>query len=167
MNRPRFHDRTADSRNFRIAPAVARKSAHLPPRGRLGGRGILAMSLGRGIFASGTPRISPHFPSKIYGNLSKNPVNLSIFIEFFGNSVSAGEAVGSAIIPESPRVRADGKCGQMRRVNPPAGRCPRQGEIDTLANAGKCAQAARRSPAPLDQAEPARSQMRGVHHSID
>ena len=30
-------------------------------------------------------RNSPQIPSIIYGNLPKNPVNLSIFIEFFRN----------------------------------------------------------------------------------
>ena len=51
---------------------------------------------------------------KFVGNLSKNPVNLSIFIEFFGNSLSSSEATGSAIIPESPesaRAGNAGKCG--------------------------------------------------------
>ena len=31
-----------------------------------------------------TPRICAHFPSEIFSNLSKNPVNLSKFILFFG-----------------------------------------------------------------------------------
>ena len=62
---------------------------------------------GRPAFA----RISPRKFTEIY---RKTPSICRYLSIFFGNSVSAGEAVGSAIIPESPRVRADGKCGQTR-----------------------------------------------------
>ena len=47
-------------------------------------------------------------------NLPKNTVNLSKFIEFFGNSLSLSEAIGSAMIPafSSSSVPANaGKCG--------------------------------------------------------
>ncbi len=58
-----------------------------------------------------------HFPRNlIFRNLRKNPVNLSIFIEFYGNSIFLNEATGSAIIPESPesaRTATAGKCGSI------------------------------------------------------
>ena len=60
-------------------------------------------------------RICAHFPSKISRNLRKNPVNLSIFIEFFGNSISASEAIGSAIIPQSPESARTANAGKYVR----------------------------------------------------
>ena len=56
--------------------------------------------------APAIPRNFAHFPSIIYGNLSN-------FIDIFRNSISASEAPGSAIIPESPefaRTAIAGKC---------------------------------------------------------
>ena len=89
-----------------LLSAPPRNCAHLPLRGRLPGRGILAMSPGRRICASAAPRNCPHFLSKIFGNLAK-------FSEFFRNSVSPDEAARAAIIPESPesaRTADAGKC---------------------------------------------------------
>ena len=51
-------------------------------------------------------------------NLSKNTVNLSEFIEFYRNSLSSSEAIGSAMIPafSSSSVPANaGKCGGRHR----------------------------------------------------
>ena len=73
------------------------------------------------------------FPNeKIFGNLSKNPVNLSIFTEIYGNSISAGEATGAFMIPEpaeAARTATAGKCpGGKRR------RTPRRGAAAKRAN---------------------------------
>ena len=62
---------------------------------------------------------------KLSFNLSNNPVNLSNFIEIYGNSISPGEATGFAIIraraPGSATAIA-GKCGLvsngMQRISP-------------------------------------------------
>ena len=129
-----------------VTPAPARNSAHLP--------------------SSQKPRAMAQFPSrrgsatsfpneKIFGNLSKNPVNLSIFTEIFGNSISAGEATGAFIIPEPPeaaRTATAGKCGEMprwktapdspERGRRKAGQPPRlhpNAPFPDTATAGKCA----------------------------
>ena len=52
----------------------------------------------------------------MFGNLSKNPVNLSNFIDIFGNSIFSSEATGSAIIPESPHVRVPQIRGNARQT---------------------------------------------------
>ena len=44
-------------------------------------------------------------------NLSKNPVNLSNFIEIYGNSIFSNEAPGFAIIPKSPESARTASAG--------------------------------------------------------
>ncbi len=65
------------------------------------------------------PDSAASFPEKkIVSYLSKNPVNLSVFIEFFGNSLSSSEATGFAMIPvfsSSPVPANAGKCGGRPR----------------------------------------------------
>ena len=65
------------------------------------------------------PDSAASFPEKkIVSYLSKNPVNLSVFIEFFRNSLSSSEAIGSAMIPvfsSSPVPANAGKCGGRPR----------------------------------------------------
>ena len=54
-------------------------------------------------------------------DLSKNPVNLSVFIEFYRNSVFSNKPIGSTIIPESPesaRTANAGKCGPGESLDP-------------------------------------------------
>ena len=67
---------------------------------------------GRILLRSGSPA---SFPSNlIYGNLSKNPVNLSIFIEFFRNSSSPNAPERFLIIREfslNPSMANAGNCG--------------------------------------------------------
>ena len=100
-------------------------------------------------------RNCPHLPSKIYGNLRKNPVNLSIFIEFFGNSIFSNKPIGFTIIresPESARTAIAGNCeGGLRWKTKPDS--PERGHrkasqplrllpnasLPVTANAGKCA----------------------------
>ena len=95
-------------------------------------------------------------------NLSKNPVNLSYFIEFYGNFIFSNEAPGFAIIPKSPesaRTANAGKCAfrdQPERRPDPRGQHPfrrlknpestgglssisHRRENPATANAGKCA----------------------------
>ena len=55
------------------------------------------------------------FPSNlIFGNLSKNPVNLSIFIEFFRNSFFSERSDRLRHHIGIPLARASRKCGQLR-----------------------------------------------------
>ena len=59
-------------------------------------------------------RISPHFPSKIFRNLPNNPVNLSEFIELFGNSIILNAPSRCAIIRGiflRPHTANAGNCG--------------------------------------------------------
>ena len=91
-------------------------------------------------------------------NLSKNPVNLSEFIEFYGNSLSPGEATGSAMIPafsSSPVPANAGKCGGRPR---PGRSIPidgggtgllRDGEIPPHANPSEYSRAPRLPPPQL------------------
>ena len=96
--------------------ATARNSAHLPlPREARAWQNSPARGL-RGV------KTQENNSRKYPVNLWKNPVNLSNFIEFFGNSVSEGEATGSAMIPESPesaRTANAGKCAPGLKTNPP------------------------------------------------
>ena len=67
------------------------------------------------------PDSAASFPNNlIAGYLSINPVNLSNFIEFFGNSLSPDEASGSAIVhalPPVPAAADAGKCVRWPRGN--------------------------------------------------
>ena len=58
--------------------------------------------------------LTPYFPSKIYRNLPKNPVNLSIFIEFSRNSLCPERIDRRRHHTAVPRTRADRNCGKMR-----------------------------------------------------
>ena len=93
-------------------------------------------------------------PQTISGYLSKNPVNLSIFTEFFGNSISGGRSDRlrhHTAVPEAARAANAGKCGAGpggRRSRPPrsgrrkASQPPRllpDASFPVTANAGKCA----------------------------
>ena len=64
------------------------------------------------------PDSAASFPKqKIYRFLSKNPVNLSNFIEIYGNSIFSNE---TARLRHHTRLRPgqrDGNCGQMRVVS--------------------------------------------------
>ena len=94
-------------------------------------------------------------------NLSKNPVNLSNFIEFYGNSIFSNEAPGFDIIPKSPesaRTANAGKCAfrdsperppdpcgqhpfrrlKNRRLTGGLSSVPYRREMRVTANAGKC-----------------------------
>ena len=53
--------------------------------------------------APAIPRKSLHFPSKIFGNLSKNPVNLSIFTVFYGNSEREAMETGEGVFASGER----------------------------------------------------------------
>ena len=58
-------------------------------------------------------RICAHFPSKIFSNLSKNPVNLSNFIVFFRNSGSSSAPGRFDILGEFsliPMTAIAGRC---------------------------------------------------------
>ena len=96
-----------------LPSAPPRNCAHLPPRGRLPGRGILAMSPGRKICAFGIPRNSPHLPSKIFGNLSKNPVNLSKFTEIRVRRTrrAASPSYRNPPNPRGRQLRANARAG--------------------------------------------------------
>ena len=93
-------------------------------------------------------------PLTICGYLSKNPVNLSIFTEFFGNSISGGRSDRlrhHTAVPEAARAANAGKCGAGpggRRSRPPrsgrrkASQPPRllpDASFPVTATAGKCA----------------------------
>ena len=65
------------------------------------------------VFARASARICAHFPSKIFSNLSKNPVNLSNFIVFFRNSGSSSAPGRFAILREfssGPMTAIAGRC---------------------------------------------------------
>ena len=85
-----------------------------------------------------------HFPRNlIFRNLRKNTVNLSIFIEFYRNSIFLSEATGCAIIharaPGSATAIA-GKCGSISNGDAENfARTPGGNDERVAANAGKCA----------------------------
>ena len=91
-----------------------------PPAPGCGGGGIRPPEA---VFAGASARICAHFLSKIYGNLSKNPVNLPEFIEFYRNSVFSNGANRLHHHTGIPRVRADGQL----RANAPSFRPRRKG----------------------------------------
>ena len=88
------------------------------------------------------PDSAASFPKNlIFIYLSKNPVNLSYFIEIYGNSVPPGNAVARAHSTACGRVGDARNCGQMRRSKP-MGRRRRPRRRDRL------------RPVPIDDQHP-------------
>jgi len=78
------------------------------------------------VFAPASARICAHFPSEIFGNLSKNPVNLSIFIELFSGIYRKQVALPGGSRSNRPRrfrpISRRGKCVIGNKTSIPAGR---------------------------------------------
>ena len=94
-------------------PEVPRGCAHVAPP-QLRAFAVTGKSGGRGRILPRPDFAASYSPEIICRYLSKNPVNLRKFIEIYGNSISASEALGGANHTEIPRIRADGICGEMR-----------------------------------------------------
>ena len=75
------------------------------------------------VFTGAPARICAHFPSKIYRNLPKNPVNLPVFIEFYGNSVSfetkrsAPPSYRNPPNPREPQMRGNARASRWGRIH--------------------------------------------------